>query len=77
MAAKKGPEATRVVSESQDAPTDTPEEALSRAAEQLREQVQSELLARVREASPAFLEKVVVDLLTAMGYGAATPTWGT
>lgn len=73
---KKGPEAPRVVSDSQDAPTDTPEEALGRAAEQLREQVQGELLARVREASPAFLEKVVVDLLTAMGYGGGDPDMG-
>lgn len=31
---------------------------------------------RVRAASPAFLERVVVDLLTAMGYGGGDPDMG-
>ena len=49
--------------------TDTPEEALDRAAEAIRKGLQDEILARVREAPPAFLEQVVIDLLIAMGYG--------
>ena len=61
---------------SHEAPSETPEEALGRAADQLREQVQGELLGRVREASPAFLERIVVDLLTEMGYGGGDPEMG-
>ena len=48
---------------------DTPQEVLERAAEQLRIELQADVLARVRQAPPAFLESVVVTLLTAMGYG--------
>ena len=48
---------------------DTPEEALDRAAEQLRSALEADVLQRVRDAAPAFLEGVVVDLLIAMGYG--------
>lgn len=48
---------------------DTPEEALERAARQLGEVLESEVLDRVRDSDPAFLERVVVDLLIAMGYG--------
>ena len=73
---KGGPGARRSGSRSHEAPTETPEEALGRAAEQLREQVQGELLGRVREASPAFVERIVVDLLTKMGYGGGDPDMG-
>ena len=48
---------------------DTPQEALEKAAEQLRIELQADVLARLRAASPSFLESVVVNLLTAMGYG--------
>ena len=73
---KGGPGTRRGDSRPQGYPAETPEEALGRAAEQLREQVRGELLARVRDASPAFLEHVVVDLLTAMGYGGGDPDMG-
>ena len=48
---------------------ETPEEALDRAATQMRWALEADLLERVRAAPPAFLERVVVDLLIAMGYG--------
>ena len=73
---KGGPATRRSDSRPQGDPAETPEEALGRAAEQLREQVRGELLVRVRDASPAFLERVVVDLLTAMGYGGGDPDMG-
>ena len=47
----------------------TPEEALDHAAAQIRCALEADLLERVRAAPPAFLERVVVDLLIAMGYG--------
>ena len=46
---------------------DTPEEELDRIVRQLRNELEADVLDRVREAPPAFFEQVVVDLLIAMG----------
>ena len=59
-----------------DESVDTPEEALDRAARQLREALEAEVLDRVREAPPKFLERLVVDLLIAMGYGGGDAAMG-
>ena len=59
-----------------DESVDTPEEALDRAARQLREALETEVLDRVREAPPEFLERLVVDLLIAMGYGGGDAAMG-
>ena len=56
--------------------TDTPEEALDRAARQLSSALEADALHRVRGAAPAFLERVVVDLLIAMGYGGGDAAMG-
>ncbi len=56
--------------------SDTPEEALNRAARQLSGALEADVLHRVRDAAPAFLERVVVDLLIAMGYGGGDATMG-
>ena len=56
--------------------SDTPEEALDRAARQLRGALEADVLHRVRDAAPAFLERVVVDLLIAMGYGGGDAAMG-
>ncbi|MCZ0939546.1 MAG: restriction endonuclease [Caldilineaceae bacterium] len=56
--------------------TDTPEELMDRADLQLRAELQSDVLERIRSAPPAFLERVVVDLLGAMGYGGGDPSMG-
>ncbi|MEX2170227.1 MAG: restriction endonuclease [Pirellulales bacterium] len=52
-------------------PTDveTPEEALEDAYQQLRANLESEVVQRVKAASPAFFERLVVELLVRMGYG--------
>lgn len=55
---------------------DTPEETLDNAARFLRESLEGEVLSRVRAAEPDFLEKVVVDLLIAMGYGGGDAAMG-
>ena len=55
---------------------DTPEEALDRAARQARRALEADVLDRVRKAAPEFLERVVVDLLIAMGYGGGDATMG-
>ena len=55
---------------------DTPEEELERIVQQLRDELEADVLYRVREAPPAFLEQVVVDLLIAMGYGKGDAAMG-
>ncbi len=47
----------------------TPEEMLERAWSALRANLEQELLVKVRESSPKFFEKLILDLLVSMGYG--------
>ncbi|HSW64787.1 MAG TPA: restriction endonuclease [Dissulfurispiraceae bacterium] len=47
----------------------TPSEALEAAYENLRDELADELLTRLKKISPAFFERVVVELLVKMGYG--------
>ncbi len=47
----------------------TPEETLDQAAEKLRFEVAQQLIKQIKENSPRFFEKLVVDLLVKMGYG--------
>ena len=54
----------------------TPEEELERVVQQLCDELEADVLDRVREAPPAFLEQVVVDLLIAMGYGKGDAAMG-
>ena len=63
-------------SEMKDTAADTPDEVLSRAAEEVRHALAADVLARVRAAAPTFLESVIIDLLTAMGYGGGDPRMG-
>lgn len=49
----------------------TPEEALETGYKQLRKALQQDLLDKIKECSPYFFEKLVVNLLVAMGYGGA------
>lgn len=44
-------------------------EALESAYENLRGELADELLSKLKETSPAFFERVVVELLVKMGYG--------
>lgn len=47
----------------------TPEELLETAYQKIRKSLASELINKVVELSPAFFEKLVVELLVKMGYG--------
>lgn len=47
----------------------TPHEILEASFHQMTKSVADELLDRVKKTNPAFFEKLVVDLLIAMGYG--------
>ena len=52
-----------------DISTATPSEALEAAYENLRNELADELLSSLQKISPAFFERVVVELLVKMGYG--------
>jgi restriction system protein len=47
----------------------TPEEQIAAASLELDEALRDTLLARILEAPPAFFERLIVDLLLAIGYG--------
>tara|TARA_R110000868_G_scaffold363678_1_gene626015 strand:+ start:17163 stop:18077 length:915 start_codon:yes stop_codon:yes gene_type:complete len=47
----------------------TPEEALEYTYQKLKNDLSRELLETIKSCSPAFFEKMVVDMLTKMGYG--------
>lgn len=47
----------------------TPDEAIAEAVRESDEALASEVLQRVLDQEPVFLERLVLDLLTAMGYG--------
>lgn len=56
--------------------SDTPDEALRRAHSAITGALATDLLDRVRKATPAFFEKLIVELLLAMGYGGTSEEAG-
>lgn len=63
----KGDKQVVVTAEKSD--LETPEESLQRVNELLLSNLNDDLLGLVKTKSPAFFERLVVDLLVAMGYG--------
>ncbi len=53
-----------------DAQTKTPEERIDAAEIEINNELRAHLLKRIVEESPAFFERLIIDLLIAMGYGA-------
>ncbi len=47
----------------------TPQESIEKGYQQIRKEIQIEILNRVKSCSPEFFERLVVDLLLKMGYG--------
>jgi restriction system protein len=64
--AKNGEEEIKLIS---DVFTTTPSESLEFAYKNLRDELADELLDKLKEISPTFFERVVVELLVKMGYG--------
>jgi restriction system protein len=52
-----------------DAPALTPDEQIRNGYQLLRTNLASQLIERIHQASPAFFEKLVIELLVAMNYG--------
>ncbi|HSQ41307.1 MAG TPA: restriction endonuclease [Fibrobacteraceae bacterium] len=50
-------------------PDQTPEEILEKAYKKIRDNLASEILEKVHSQTPAFFERLVIELLVAMGYG--------
>jgi restriction system protein len=57
-------------------PSSTPDEALRRAHSAILSALSADLLDRVQRATPAFFERLIVDLLLAMGYGGTSEDAG-
>lgn len=55
----------------------TPKELMQSLSQKIHEDLADELLDYILDASPAFFEKLVIDLLLAMGYGGSLPDAGT
>lgn len=54
----------------------TPDEAIQSAYDSIRDALADDLLEQVSNCSPVFFERLVLDLLIAMGYGGALPDAG-
>lgn len=55
---------------------ETPEEALQTAYKQIRQDLAADLIYQVKRMTPVFFEKLVLDLMLAMGYGGSQDTAG-
>jgi len=62
--------------ESTESLSETPEELLAAGYLRLRQQLELELLARVKACPPDFFERLVVKLLTTIGYGGSVADAG-
>jgi restriction system protein len=51
---------------------ETPDERIASAAAEIELTLRDDLLARIKSGPPAFFERVVLDLLRALGYGAGS-----
>jgi restriction system protein len=66
--AAKGPKENKSVSEEL-ASSQTPQEQIESGYRQLRAALASELLEKLKQTTPTFFERLVVELLVRMGYG--------
>jgi restriction system protein len=65
----EGNEETALTPEKIEEDSQTPDEVLEQAYAKLRSQLVDEVLASILSCSPLFFEKLVLDLLVALGYG--------
>jgi len=63
---RSGPEEAAVEDEE---PTRTPEETLESAYKEIRAALATDVIERLKKASPSFFERAVVQLIVRMGYG--------
>ena len=73
---KKNQTEQQSLSSSEESESTTPEESLELAYQQLRDEVANQLLQLVKNNSPEFFEKLVINLLVKMGYGGSVKEAG-
>jgi len=56
--------------------THTPEELMEKAFQNIKRTLADEILEKIRNVSPSFFEKLVVDLIVKMGYGGSAKDAG-
>ena len=72
---EQAPNTLRVATRTVDS-TETPDEVLRRAHTAITAAISADLLQRVRQAPPTFFERLIVELLIAMGYGGSSEEAG-
>jgi restriction system protein len=65
----KSKEETEGISGSEKPATETPLESIERSVATIKDNLAVELLDRIKQSTPKFFERLVVDLLVAIGYG--------
>jgi restriction system protein len=66
---RKNDKTEKIEIEAQEDNHNTPEESLETAYQTIRNTLATEILDKVKSCSPSFFERLVVELLVAMGYG--------
>lgn len=66
---RKNEKITKISIENSEEISSTPEESLGTAHQTIRNSLASEILDKIKSCSPSFFERLVVELLVAMGYG--------
>jgi len=69
-------EGSQLKSTSDEEETSTPDEIMRKAYERINTAIAYELLDKVREATPLFFERLIVELLLAMNYGGSAEDAG-
>lgn len=66
---RKSKKSEKIIVENNNQNLNTPEESLETAYQTIRNALATEILDKVKSCSPSFFERLVVELLVAMGYG--------
>jgi restriction system protein len=65
----KAAASTELISEQETSQLETPEETLQKAYQNIRGDLAAEILDKIKGNSPQFFERLVVDIMVALGYG--------
>ncbi|MDO8731914.1 MAG: restriction endonuclease [Actinomycetota bacterium] len=68
-ASRRRPSSSGEVSQDVEPVAEDPQDQISQAVEEIAAAVASELVERIKTQSPEFLERIILDLMVAMGYG--------
>ncbi len=66
---RKNKKSEKIVIQNNEETLNTPEESLETAYQTIRNALATEIIEKIKSCSPSFFERLVVELLVAMGYG--------